>query len=102
MLQELRNFDVNRLALDEMFALSAFGKMVRSEYQNRNMPVPEWLTDQLSKLEREIVARRRDELERRLKEIRAQRTMLETTGEKRDRLAREEEELRRQIEPQGA
>jgi hypothetical protein len=97
MIAQLKNFVVDRLDLEEMFALSALGKLVRSEYQNRSMPVPEWLTDQLAVLEREILARRRDELEKRLEEVKASQSGLETPAEKRERLAREREELEKQL-----
>lgn len=97
MLNELRNFDVERLSMEEMFYLSALGKNLRAEFQNRNMPPPEWLTDQLTKLEREILAKRRDELERRKKEIAGQLATLETHAEKRDRLQRERDELEKAL-----
>lgn len=89
----LKNFVTDRLDMDELFALSAFGKSLRTEYQNREMPVPSWISDQLNALDREILARRRDELEKRLKDIKAQRTTLETAAEKRERLDKEQADL---------
>lgn len=96
-LAQLQNFTVDGLDLMELLALSAFGKMLRAEYQNRTLPAPEWLNDQLASLDREIVNRRKDELERRLKEIKAQETTLETAAEKRERLANERKQIEEQL-----
>jgi hypothetical protein len=96
-LSALKNFHVDGLNPEEMIMLSAFGKTLRSEFQNREFPVPEWLVDQLAALDREILSRRRDELERRLKDIKAQRSTLESASEKRERLDREQAELEKQL-----
>ena len=97
MLQQLKNFIVDRLDVDELFALSALGKSIHKEYQERGLPTPIWLGEQMATLEREILARRRDELEKRLKDIKAQRSTLETASEKRERLDKEQAELEKQL-----
>ena len=97
MIAQLKNFVVDRLDMDELFALSAFGKSIRVEYQERSLPIPVWLEEQLGVLNREILARRRDELEKRLKDIKAQRSTLETASEKRTRLDVEQAELEKQL-----
>jgi hypothetical protein len=97
MLSQLKNFVVERLDLEEMFYLSALGKLVRAEYVERALTVPEWLTDQLATLDREINARRRDELEREMKQIRAEEAGLETAQDKRERLARRKAEIEKQL-----
>lgn len=101
MLAQLRNFTVDRLDMDDMIALAAFGKSLRSEYQNREIAVPTWITDALSTLDREILVRRRDELEKRRREINAQLATTETLAEKRERLTREKEELEKQLSVQA-
>lgn len=93
MLDQLKRLDVDRMQLDETLALAAFAKSLHAEYDARAIPAPEWLDDSVRTLNREISMRTRDALEMRLKEIRAQKTQLESAGEKRERLAREEEEL---------
>lgn len=93
MLQDLKRLDVDRLQLDEALTLAAFAKGLHQEYDARSIPAPEWLDDRIRQLSREIETRRRDALEMRLKEIRAQKTNLMTADEKRTALAAEEAEL---------
>jgi len=83
--------------MDEMLALRMFGKQLRGEYETANIPAPEWLDDKVRQLNREIELRRRDTLEMRLKEIRAQRTQLLTPSERRVQLEVEEAELNKQL-----
>jgi hypothetical protein len=97
MLSQFQNFTADRLAMEELIALAAYGKMLRSEYQNREIAVPSWVTDQLSALDREILVRRRDELEKRRREINGQLATLETPAEKRERLLKEKEALDKQL-----
>jgi hypothetical protein len=97
MVNQLKNFQVDRLDMDELFALSALGKQLQAEYATRQMSAPAWLTDQLGVLEREITMRRKDDLEKKLREVKAQRTGLETASEKRERLDREQTELEKQL-----
>ena len=93
MLEQLKRLDVNRLQLDEALAYAAFAKGLRQEYDTRNIPAPEWLDDAIRALNKDVEGRRRDALEMRLKEIRAQKTQLMTPAEKREALAAEEAEL---------
>ena len=97
MLEALRRFDADRANMEEMLALRAFGRAVVNEFANVAIPAPEWLTDTMTRLGREIDNRRRDELEKRLKEIRASRSTLLTVSEKRAALDAEEAELQQQL-----
>lgn len=93
MLKELRSFDADRCDIDQLVALSAFAKVLHAEYEARNINVPEWLDDSRRTLAREIEGRRRDALELRLKEVRAQKSGLMTASEQREALAAEEAAL---------
>ena len=83
--------------MEEMLVLRVFGRGMTEEYSRIMVPSPEWLTDVMAKLTREIDARRRDELEKRLKEIKAQRSTLRTAEEKRAALDDEQAALERQL-----
>jgi hypothetical protein len=83
MLEELRGLDVERTNLDEMVALSTFGRAMEDEYKRLTIPVPEWLEDRLSALDREIRLRRTDALQAKLKELEARKEALKTADQKR-------------------
>jgi hypothetical protein len=97
MLEQLKRFDPDRASIDEMLALAVFATGLRTEYERRNITAPEWLDDKIRTLNREIESHRRDALEMRLKEIRAQKTQLLTPTEKRAALQAEEEALAAQL-----
>jgi hypothetical protein len=83
MLKELRGLDIERTDLDEMVALSAFGRDMKAEYERLIIPIPEWLEDRLVELDRETRLRRTDALEKKLKELRARKETLKTAEQKR-------------------
>lgn len=83
MLGTLKNLQIDRIDIDEAIALFGFGKTLSTLYGEFSLPVPEWLDDRLGALKKEIVERRRDYLENRLKEAKARRSALRTAEEKR-------------------
>lgn len=89
MLKELRGLDIERTDLDEMVALSAFGRDMKTEYDRLVIPVPEWLEDRLTELDRETRLRRTDALEKKLKELNAREDALKTADQKRTDVATE-------------
>ena len=97
MLEQLRRFDAERASLDDMLALVWFAKALRTEYEARGIMVPEWVSDKLRVLNREIESHRRDALELRLKEIRAEQTRLQTPTERREALAKVQERLEAEL-----
>jgi hypothetical protein len=96
-LKELRTFDVDRLSLEELVSLSFYAKGLRGEFDAKQVDQPEWLDDAMRRLQREIEMRKADSLEKRLKDIAAQKTGLETAAEKRARLAAEEDRIKAQL-----
>jgi len=97
MLTELKKFDPDRANMEELVALSAFAKSYRAEFTALNLEVPEWLDDKTRILQREILARGRDVLEKRLKDARAASAALMTPSEKRAALAAEIAALEAQL-----
>jgi hypothetical protein len=67
MLQELKSFNASTTDITELVAMYEFGNLVSAGHTNFNLPAPEWLPEKLTELRREITARRKDELARRLK-----------------------------------
>jgi hypothetical protein len=92
-LEEMKNFNTDRASLDEMLLIEDDMNRLRARYENRTLPVPEWLTDQLTTVNTETSRRTRDDLEKRLKELNAADAALLTQAEKRDRIAREREAI---------
>lgn len=93
MFDELRKFDKDNADLDKMMALSAFGKSLQAEYLTHAVPVPDWLTTTMTTLGHEITSKTKDQLEKRKRELLAQRSGLETAEEKRNRIAKELAEI---------
>lgn len=99
MIATLKQLNTDRSSLDELVALSVGAKQLRSEYEANMLPVPAWLSGALKAISTEISMKRRDSLEKRRAEILAQQAGLESAQEKRERLARELEELESALAP---
>ena len=67
MLQRLKTLDVDRLDMEELVELSAVARILKTEFAEQDLDVPEWLGDKAKSLGREINARNQDAIERRLK-----------------------------------
>jgi hypothetical protein len=93
MLEKLKNFDVDRLDLDELVMLSAFARILVAEFEVLKAQTPEWLEIQTKVLRRAILARQADMLEKRLREAKLRRDALKTPDEKRAALDNEIAEL---------
>lgn len=89
MLQNFKTFTANRMDLDELIELAAYGRQVRNEYESHQVEEPPYVGEQLNALRREIAARVADKKAARITSIRQQLAGLETAGEKRDRLKAE-------------
>jgi hypothetical protein len=88
-LYDFKNFTADRLDLDELVSLSAFGKTLRAEYEIHGIEVPEYVSTQLNALTREIKGRVADQVEARRKHIKAQLESLKTPAERRAALEAE-------------
>jgi len=85
MLNKLRSFDCDRLELEELVELLAYGKMLRAEFEVHS-EVPEWLDVRLRELRREISTRNQDNIDKRLRTLKARREALLPDEEKRTKL----------------
>lgn len=100
LVERLRGLDAEALTVDEMVELRAGARQLEEEYRAQAYEIPEWLTERVNLLGRELAARRADAIRKRLKEIDAAEINLETAEEKRTRLREERERLTSALGPQ--
>lgn len=93
MLNDFQNFNKDRLNLDEMVTLAAFGRILRAEYEAQKVDEPEFVDTQLKLLRREIASKVDDKRQARRKQIEAQLQSLKTPAERRAELEKEKAEL---------
>ncbi len=93
MLSDFQNFNKDRLNLDDMVALAAFGRILRAEYEAQKVDEPEFVDTQLKLLRREIASKVDDKRQARRKQIEAQLQSLKTPAERRAELEQEKAEL---------
>jgi len=93
MLEEFRNFNKDRLDLDDLVTLAAFGRLLRAEYEAEKVDEPEFVNIQLMVLRREIASKMADKRAARLRQIKTQLHGLKTTAERREDLEKELAEL---------
>lgn len=89
MLKQLRDFHPENTDVDEMVALSAFGRTIAAEYAAISVDAPEWLESQRKVIGREINSRLSDLREKRKREIKARLATLKTAEERRTELSAE-------------
>ena len=83
MLNALKHLDLYRIDVDEAVYLVTLGENMKAQYTGRGLETPQWLTDNVKELNREIRNRHRDNLEKALKEATAGLESLKTQSEKR-------------------
>lgn len=93
MLNQFQNFDVDGTTLEELVALAAFGRQLRTEYEHLKIDEPEWVNIQLNAIRREVNVRSQDAREARIREIDARLAALKTPDEKKAELLKERERL---------
>jgi len=93
MLSEFRTFNKDRMDLDELVALAAFGRSLREEYAAQKVDEPDFVNIQLKTINREIQDRVSDLRETRKKQIKAKLQNLKTPQERRAELEAELAEL---------
>lgn len=93
MLDQFKSFNVDGADIDQLVALSAFGKQLRGEFETQKIPVPEYVSDNLNSISREIDARMADRKATRIRELKAQRASLATAQERRASIDKELEDL---------
>jgi hypothetical protein len=101
-LDQFRNFNVDGLDIDELVALSLFGRQIRAEYESLQLEEPEWVDIQLKALRREIHTRNAQNLEARRREITLRLDSLKTPGQKKQELLREQADIEKKLKAVGA
>lgn len=82
LLIELRKIDVEAIQFDEGIVVLAMLKLVRKEYEDESIPLPEWLVQKIASLQREVKIRHRDYLAAALLRAKTARDTLKTRDEK--------------------
>ena len=100
-LNEFKNFDANRLSLEELVGLSAYGSSLRAEYEKLDLEEPDFIDIQIKALRREIRTRNADKLEKSLREKRARLETLKTPTQKKAELQKEIRDLESQLAEVG-
>lgn len=96
-LNEFRNLTTDRMDMAQLLALAAFGRTLADEYDIRGLEQPEWLTENLGAVGREIDVRRKDELRRQLKQTEFELERIKPAAEKRKELAAKAKRLQAAI-----
>ena len=93
MLSEFKNFVADRLNIEQLIALEAFGHSLREAYDRNGLEEPDFIGFQLKALKREIRARVADATEARRQQIKNQLEALKTPSEKKAALKKELEQI---------
>lgn len=83
MLERLKNFDLDRMDVDELVFLSALARTLKQEYEAVGAETPEWVDTRARELRREIRARHADLIEKRLREAKMRLEALKPASERR-------------------
>lgn len=96
-LSNFKSFSIDRLDVDEMVALLAFGKSLRAEYESLQIEEPEFVSTQINTLKREIRAKLSDKLEAKKRELAARIDSLKTPAQKKNELEAELKRIESQL-----
>jgi hypothetical protein len=89
MLENFKKFNAEAADLDELVEVATFGRQFRAEHEALNVPIPEYVDDNLRVIRREIDARLADKRAARVRELKAQREGLKTASERREAIEKE-------------
>lgn len=93
MLNELKNFAVQRCGIEELVELSSFGRTLVTEFEALGVEVPEWITENLASIRREIKTKNAERLAAKVKSIRTRLEALATPDERKAKLQQELDQL---------
>lgn len=96
--QQLKNFDIDRLSIEELVALHADAVILQGAFKDVELEEPDWLTLNAKALRREIKTRTADRLEKRKMEIQASINALKTPTERKRELQAELQEVEAQLQ----
>ena len=102
MLDRFKSFDTERMDVDDLVALAAFGRQLRAEYEALQLEEPEFVDVQIKTLRREIHARNQDNLAARKRTLQNQLEALQTPTEKKAKLQKQLADINKQLQEVGA
>jgi ATP-dependent Lon protease len=85
----LKNFNADRMDLDDMVGLLADSKALRAEYEALQIEEPEYIDTTIKAIRREITARNADKIAARKRELTARIDSLKTPAQKKAELEKE-------------
>lgn len=97
LIDQIRNFNVEGTALEDLVALSAQTRIVQAEFESLKIEAPEFLDLKGKEIRREILSRQADRLEKLLREKKSRREALMPAEEKRQALDKEIAELEQRL-----
>jgi hypothetical protein len=96
-LARIQQLNTSRMDVDEMVQLLTDARAVRGTYEEKELPVPEQIVEGINTLDTAINLHAEDSVKKRLREIAAQRTSLESRDDKLGRLNEEEARLKARL-----
>ena len=103
MLIELKSFTSSaRFDTEELVAIATFGRAYEAEFNQLGIQAPEWLSNQLKAVRRELRSRHADAVQNKLRTAKARLETLRTPDEKRTAALAEIEALEKQAAELGA
>lgn len=100
LIDQIRTFEVEGMALEDLVALSAQTRMVQAEFEALKIDAPEFLDLKGKEIRREILSRQADRLQKMLREKKSRREALMPAEEKRQTLDKEIAELEARLNGQ--
>jgi ATP-dependent Lon protease len=85
----LKNFNADRLDMDELVGTLADAKALRAEYDSLQVEEPEYLDGTIKAIRREITSRNADKIAARKRELTARIDSLKTPAQKKTELEKE-------------
>lgn len=97
MLDKLKRLDLERIDLDEAVYLVAIGEAMKDVYATGSLETPQWLTDNVRELNREISNRMAESREKALRETELELASLRSREEKKQDLQAKADRLKAQL-----
>ena len=89
MLNALKSYSPQRLDTEELIELAGFGRLLEAEFTLLSVDIPDWVSNQLKAIRREIKMRNADAIANKLRAAKARLSTLATVDEKRAAVAAE-------------
>lgn len=94
MLQQLKACVLPRTDVEEMIVLLVFAESMKLKYQELDIEVPDWLSDKISAITKEIEARNHDALLGKIRSAESRLEAMKPAEQKRVELAKEIKRLK--------